>query len=203
MASYTASSLTFGSHSISAVYSGDSSYQPATGGALTETVSDFAMTVLNGSETVYPGGQTSYSLAISPLGSAALAGTVSLSVSGIPPAGKAFFSPATVAQGAGSTNVTLQVDALSASVAPPQGGLFGRRSLPLALGFLLLPFAGRLRKMRLHLLRLVVFVLAGAALAAGLAGCGTISLTPQSFSITVTATSGPLSHTAAVKLNVE
>ena len=203
MASFTTSSLTLGTHSITAVYSGDSSYQPATSGTLTETVADFALTVLNGSETVYPGGQTNYSLAISPVGSAALAGEVSLSVSGIPPGGKAFFTPATVPQGSGSANVTLQVDALSASGAQPRNGPFGSRSLPVALGLLLLPFTGWLRKIRSHLLTLVVFAAAGAALVAGLTGCGTITLTPQAYSITVTANSGPLSHTATVKLNVE
>jgi len=72
-----------------------------------------------------------------------------------------------------------------------------------ALGLVLLPFAGRWRKMRSRLSRLVVFALTGAVLAVGLTGCGTITLTPQNYSVTITATSGSLSHQATVKLTVE
>jgi hypothetical protein len=203
IATFTTSALTFGTHSITADYSGDGTYQPAASGALTETIADFTLTVLNGAETVYPTGQAVYSLVLTPSGSATLAGAVSLTVSGIPPGGTAVFSPATVAQGSGASQVTLQVNALSASGGRPAGNPFRKSSLPVALGLVLLPFAGRWRKMRSRLSRLVVFALTGAVLAVGLTGCGTITLTPQNYSVTITATSGSLSHQATVKLTVE
>jgi hypothetical protein len=72
-----------------------------------------------------------------------------------------------------------------------------------ALGLILLPFAGRLRNSAYRWRRLTVLVLAGAALAVGLTGCLFTSATPQPFSLTVTAASGPLSHSTTVKLIVQ
>jgi hypothetical protein len=48
----------------------------------------------------------------------------------------------------------------------------------------------------------VLLALAGAALAAGLTGCQP-TFTPQTFSFTLTATSGNLSHSTAVDIIVQ
>jgi hypothetical protein len=48
----------------------------------------------------------------------------------------------------------------------------------------------------------VLLALIGAAIAAGLNGCG-ITQTPQGYSLTVTAASGGLSHTMTLKLTVQ
>jgi hypothetical protein len=107
-----------------------------------------------------------------------------------------------VAAGTSTTNLTLQVFMPGYAALQPPPSPFGGRSLPLALGLILLPFAGRLRKTSHRFLRVAVLALAGAALAVGLNGCQ-ITFTPKSFPLTVTATSGTLSHTTTVNIIVQ
>jgi hypothetical protein len=81
--------------------------------------------------------------------------------------------------------------------------------VPLALAMLLLFGAGGLRRSgrRLRQMFYVVLLLAGGAASALLSGCGSNSgffaQPPQSYNITITATSGNLQHTATVALNLE
>jgi len=80
----------------------------------------------------------------------------------------------------------------------------GNGAIPMALGLVLLPFASRLRKARQRWIPMVLLSIAGAALALGLTGCGGgVTYTPRTFSITVAATSGNLSHATTVKINVK
>jgi hypothetical protein len=79
---------------------------------------------------------------------------------------------------------------------------FGGGALPVALGLVLLPFAGRLRRGRARLARLAVLFAIGAALAVGFTGCGA-KTSPQNFSFTITAASGSLSHSLTPGLTVE
>jgi hypothetical protein len=213
VATFTTSALTIGPHSITAAYSGDSSYSPATSGALTQTLQDFTLTLVGGattgSATAPMEGSASYALVIAPLGGATLAGAVSLSVTGMPAGRNAVFTPATVPMNAGTSNVTFEVlqpgsqAAQSASRRP-----FNKSSGTVALGLILfpfglgLPFFRKLRKGRHRLKRLAVFALIGAAMAVGLNGCG-VTQTPQPYSLTITAASGALSHAITVKLTVQ
>jgi hypothetical protein len=81
--------------------------------------------------------------------------------------------------------------------------------LPLSLAFLLLPFAGRFRRNAGKLSRLCalfVFLLAGVCGSALLSGCGSRSGLTQSesvYPVTITATSGALSHSSIMTLVVE
>jgi hypothetical protein len=206
-ATVTTSALTLGAHSITAVYSGDSSYLAATSGALAETIEDFTIALsgnssLTGSASVPLGGVATYPLVITPVGGSTLAGTVSLGVSGLPAGLAGVFTPTAAAAGSAATNVTLQVgppDKVALRLRPTP---FGLNPLPVALGLILLPFAGRLRKYAPRWYRTVVLALAGGILAGGLAGCG-FHATPQTSTLTITAASGPLSHTITVTLTVQ
>jgi hypothetical protein len=194
-----------GIHSITAVYSGDTNYLAAASPILSEIVQDFTIALSPGAAgtvTAPFGGQADYPLVITSLGGATLPAAVSLTLTGLPPGMTALFTPPVVAAGTSTTNLTLQVFMPGYAALQPPPSPFGGRSLPLALGLILLPFAGRLRKTSHRFLRVAVLALAGAALAVGLNGCQ-ITFTPKSFPLTVTATSGTLSHTTTVNIIVQ
>jgi hypothetical protein len=205
VATLTLSAPATGTHSISAVYSGDTNYTPATSLILSETIQDFTFALPAGAAstvTVPLGGQAAYPFVITPLGGVTLPAAVNMSLSGLPTGMTATFSTDVVAAGSSTANVTLQVFMPGYSALQPPPGPFGGRSLPVALGLILLPFAGRLRKTAHRLRRIAVLALAGAALAVGLIGCQ-IMFTPKTIPLTVTATSGTLSHTTTVNIIVQ
>jgi predicted permease len=127
-----------------------------------------------------------------------------LSVVGLSLDSKAVFSPATVAAGSGTTTVTLQVQLPGSAALERPARPFASGSLPLAFCLILLPFSGRLRKGARRWKNLALLALVGAVLTVGLNGCGgSSSLKAQSYSLTVTAAAGSLSHSTALKLTVQ
>jgi hypothetical protein len=219
-AAYTTSALAAGSHSITAAYSGDTNFAAVTSSALAQTIENFTIGTGSGgttSVTASPGGQAVYTFTVSPPSGATLAGPISFSVTGLPTGATATFSPTTITAGAGATTETMTVTLpASAAALPPSSGphrSFGG-ALPMALGLILLQFAMRLRKGSRsleRLFRVLVLTVAGAALAAGLSGCGggggsstgNHQPPPQSYTLTITASSGSLSNTITVNLTVE
>jgi hypothetical protein len=127
---------------------------------------------------------------------------VALAVTDIPLGMTPTFSPATVAASSGTTTVTLTVTLPGKSANERPRGPFGGGALPVALGLILLPIAGRLRNGRARLSRLAALSALGAALALGFTGCGG-SLTSQEFSFNVVANSGALSHSVTAHLTVK
>jgi sugar lactone lactonase YvrE len=209
---YTTSGLAAGLHSITAVYSGDANFNSGTSTPFSETVVDFTIALsgasgASGSVTAKTGGQASYPLVVTPVGGTVLPGAVSLSVTGLPTGATATFTPATVAASSGTTNVTLLVTLPSQSMASAEHRQPGRMAL-VALGLLLLPFAGRFRKMarswnRIVCLLLLVFVGAAVVGTVGCNGGSAPTPPPQSYTLTVTASAGSLSHSTMVSLTVQ
>jgi len=212
VASFVTSALAAGSHSITAVYTGGGNYTTSTSAAVVESVGDFSVASGSASQTVTLGGTVTFPLTVTPVGSATLAGAVVFTVSGVPAGASVSFAPATLAAGAGTTNVTLTI------VAPAQlamlerqrrGGLGSREKLGgMALALLLLPFSGRLRKRAGRLSRgvsLGLLLLAGTMTAMGVSGCGSGSpaTSQESFTLTVNGTSGTLLHSTTVSLTVK
>ena len=204
-ATFTTTALSNHVHSISAVYSGDSSYGPASSGALSETVIDFTIAPSGSGKASVPAtGSASYPIVITPVGGSILPGAMTLSVAGLSVGATAAFSPANITAGSGAITVTLQVQLPGKAALEPQGKPFGRGALPLMLSLILLPFAARLRKSGKRLRKLAVLALVAAAMAVGLNGCGgPAKLNPNSYSLTVTAASGGLSHTTNLSLTVQ
>jgi streptogramin lyase len=206
-AAFTTSSLAVGMHSITAAYSGDSNFKQVTSNAVSETIEDFTLSVVgSGSATASKGGQPAYTLSIAPPSGATLAGGVSLTVSGLPAGATASFSPATVPAGSGSTNVTLRVTLSNTAalerLSYPLGG-----GLTMALGWVLLPFSGKRSRFSKSLTGILCWTaigLVGAAIALGVAGCssGGSGTQPQTYTLTVTANSGSLSHATTLNLTV-
>lgn len=207
MATLTTSALPLGSHAIRAVYSGDSNYRAVTSSDLAENIEDFALRVSGGvaadSQTVYPGSAADYSLTLAPLGGAALAGAVSMSISGLPAGTTATFTPAAVTANSATTNLMLQVTPMSiAALQRGEQRRVGTSVLGLLLGLVVLPFAGRLRRAGRYWLPAAVIAWI-AVMAFGISACGGITYTAHSYTLTVKAQSGNLSHTTTVKLTIE
>lgn len=202
--SMSTSSLGLGRHLITAAYSGDSNFQAATSAVLPITLEDFSIAAQGssaGAVTVYPGHSATYTFVVTPIGGPTLPQALNLVANDLPDDASYSFSPATIAANSPATTVTLTVTPKSLSAATPPRGATPNRIWPMALGILLLPFAG-LRK-RAGWMRLLIVVLSAAALALGVNACGGVTYTPRSFSMTVTANSGALAHSTSVQITVE
>ncbi len=195
-----------GTHNITAAYSGDEYYHSAISFTSVETIQDFAIAVAPGNgagiPTIFPGTSESYSFVVSPIGGATMPAALALSVEGAPVNATAVFSPSVVAANSGTTTITMVLNTPSLTAAETARDPLGKGALPMAIGLVLLPFARRLRNAH-RWIQVLVLSIAFAAFALGVTGCGGITYTTRSFSMTVTARSGNLSHTASVKLNVK
>jgi hypothetical protein len=235
VATYSTAALAVGTHTITAVYPGDTNFVNATSNVVSEVVQDFnlVISISSGSTgvttvTAQPGGTAVYTFTLSPVGSTTFPATVTLSASGLPTGATYVFSPATLAAGTGSTTVTLTIQlpqtaavneqpdvqhsAQPAVLAQNKPASRHTSGLPyLALAVLLLPFAGRMRrtgKKLGRLLPLFVLLIAGLAATAGLSGCsslksGYFGQLSTTYTISVTGTSGTLTHSTSVTLIVQ
>jgi sugar lactone lactonase YvrE len=216
VASCTTSSLAAGSHSITAVYSGDGNFLSSTSSVLTQVVVDFTINAQASTPTVVPGKSAQFTLTVSPVSPAtAFPAAITLAASGLPAGATAVFSPSTITSGAGTTTVTLTIQTVltEAAAQPATGGAGGHlasRLAPFSLALLLLPLVGRVRKAGKRFSRMLAVLLllaAGAAALTGLSGCGSgvgfFGPAQQTYTVGVTGTSGALSHTSSVNLTVE
>jgi sugar lactone lactonase YvrE len=224
-ATYATSTLSAGTHPITAQYGGDSAYAASTSAALSQVVNanDFALASSTPTQTVSWGNAANYTITVTPQPQGGtFTGTIALSAAGLPAGATAIFTPSSVASPSGATNVTMTIQTpAKAAVAPmilSRGphARFPLFAVPfLALGAiwvarLLKRFASD-SKLRTLLPRpallLLCFSLAGALLSA--TGCnGGFSAPPSSpqsssYTVTVTASSGALQHTASVTLTVQ
>ena len=212
-ASFTTTTLSAGTtHQLTAIYSGDINFLTSSTSSSTRIVVaalDFSLTpVAPSSQTVNPGSAATYQMVVAPLYGTYL-GPVTFTVSGLPTGATAAFSPSTVAANAGRQTVTLTVQmaattAMRQAVPRPSAT---RGLQPFALAFLLLLGLGRMRRHGRNLRRMiyVVLLLIGGA-ATLLTGCGghtTSTQTPETYTITVTATSSNLQHSTTFTLIAE
>jgi len=216
-ATLTTSSLAIGSHPITVSYPGDANNQSSsTTVTLAEVIEDFSVVASTPTtSTIEPGSSATYSITVSPVSPATtFPAAISLTAAGLPTGATYTLSPATIADGAGSTKVTLTVTTSASPQAgnlQPQTPARGTGWPVMALALLLLPLAGRLRRAGRGLSRVLLVMLlvaAGILGAATLNGCGGtpsgyFGQAPSTSTITVTGTSGSLSHNASVSLTVE
>ncbi len=199
-------SLALGTHSITAVYAGDNNYAGATSAAISELVEDFSITGADGSTTptttANPNRVAVFPLAIAPIGGPTLPYGVILTAKNLPLGASVAFTPAKTRPGAEATNVTLNVNLYGSTQSTRNDNPFTPSRISIALGVLLLPFAGLMRKRARGWQRLVMLALASAALAIGLNGCGG-QLSPNNFAIEVIARSGNLKHTITATLTIK
>ncbi|KAA6458371.1 hypothetical protein DYQ86_20885, partial [Acidobacteria bacterium AB60] len=219
VATYATSSLTAGAHSITAAYSGDTYFKAATSAPVTETIQDFTLAVATGSSasaTIAKGSTATFTLAVAP-SSGTTPAAISLAVTGAPTGATVTLTPASIAAGSGATSVTVSVNipgaaAVHAAALHPNTPARPAplRTIPVALGLLLLPFA-TVRRIRRTLGNTSLFLLVAISAATILTGCGgggssgggNNTPPPQTYTLTVTATAGSLTHTTTLTLTVQ
>jgi hypothetical protein len=200
--------LAVGSHSISALYNGDSNFSSVTSTVNTQLIQDFGLTgsSTNTSQTVQAGGTANFTFSVSPLGGASLPADVSFSVAGLPSGAIASFAPQTIPTGSGASSVTLTVQVAARTTLLRRIRDEESGSIETALGILLLPFVRRTKRSALsikRILSIVLMVIATASLVS-LTACGSDkNQSAETYSLTVTGSSGSLSHTVTAMLTVK
>ncbi|HEY6768832.1 MAG TPA: Ig-like domain repeat protein [Candidatus Sulfotelmatobacter sp.] len=213
VAAYTTLSLTTGAHTITAQYGGNSNFSSVTSSALTETVDDFSLSVAAGgatSATTTAGGTASYALIIAPTTGETFPAAVTLSVTGAPPGATATITPNPLPAGAGPTNVSLTIQLPSQTASLRHNQILALQLTPMMAGMLLLPLAVRIRRFASKgswIGILLVLAIIGTSVT-GFTGCGAKSSgflgnQQTTYTLTLTATSGNLSHSTTLKLTVQ
>lgn len=195
---FSTSSLTLGAHTLTAVYGGDATFAKTASVPVNVLVEDFSLTIDNPAVTISHGGAAVYRLHVATVGGILTASDIQLSIAGNPDHSVLTFDPPRIAAGSGSTDVTLTIQTPNYPVGPwEQSSTRGAERVVLALTPIILCFGiKRRRGSRVPVLLLLLAMLAGAST---VIGCGS-GWGAQPYSMTVTATSGALSHSAAAHL---
>lgn len=215
---FSASSLTTGSHTLTAAYPGDRNFLSASSAPLLlstgpGTAPDFTLAASGQtSATVVAGNAATFAFAVSPL-RGALNSPIQLNASGLPPGASASFSPAYLPPTGNPSAFVLTVQTLHAATV--LGGSAGAMNVPASVPYtfaLGLPLLLLLRRKGVRKILICVFACSAGALL--LNGCASrtnsapASASIQVYTITVTGTStadsgATLQHTASVTLSVQ
>jgi hypothetical protein len=197
----TTTALPVGVDTITAVYSGDQNFEPATatlGNTVTVTSADFTFTAPNGTTLLDTWGhQATLLLHVAP-DSSIYVGTVTFStVSQLPTLATASFAPSTVAATAGAVDVTYTYNSRLLSQNTPARMPW----TPVVCGLVLLPLAASRRLRQLRGVKLLLVALLAAVLVPALSGCGS-GYKSGTYPITVTATDGVHTHSITLTLDL-
>jgi hypothetical protein len=211
--SYTTTSLSVGTHVITAIYSGDVNFSSSTasGTSGTNTVLitplDFSIQLTSQATVEGTYGSTrTFTFHLAPIGGT-YPGVVQLSASPTGPILATYtFSPNTIGKVAGPMDVTLTVATQKlASSESPKG--WPNRISPISLGLFLLPLLS-LRYSRRSAGKLSRILTYSALLLMSLGGIGTMTgcgsgYNDHNYPITITATSNGIQHTVSVDYHID
>jgi hypothetical protein len=153
-------------------------------------------------QTIQPGGTAQYMITATAQ-NGTFSNPVTLSASGLPASYIATFTPASITPGSSSANSTLSIQtgtATTASARPSSAWPFATSALAL-IGLCFVP--GRRRR---PWITLALLLIASLGALVGITACGggfAVIAPPQSYSITVTGTSGTDVQTTTVQLTVQ
>jgi Bacterial Ig-like domain (group 3)/FG-GAP-like repeat len=210
-ATFSTTSLTAGSHSITAAYSGDAVYASSTSPVVTVTVTtapppaaDFAISLSPGNGAASGTAAAKTTLTVTPTNG--FSSAVSFACSGLPSGYSCSFSPQTVTPHSATATTAISFDSTQMAGLKDLRGTGGGIAISLAgVGLAGWLFAG-VGKRRRWLLRtsLIVLVAGLAAGVSGISGCGgSSSNSAQTSSVTITAKAGSLSHSATYTLTTK
>ena len=164
---------------------------------------DFTVAVTPATETVAYGGLATYQVTVGEI-NGNFSGSVALSATGLPMGAMATFTPASVTPGGESEGsvLTIQTASLTAQ-AHPRSGWRWMPGVTLAFCIPLLWWRRRDRVWRLGSGLLCLLLSAGAAMLTGCGGGYYAEPPAQTYTITVTGTSGSTQHSTTVTLTVQ
>ena len=211
IATLNVASLPIGSAVLTATYNGDTNFLASTSTSTSTTVlaPEFTVATSPAVQSISPSQTVNYTITVTPANSTFVY-PVSLSVSGLPGGITASFNPSSLAAGTGTATSTLTLTASANAElrqTPTPWKSFGKSS---ALALLVLPlfFSRRTRAAARRLSRAgrILVLLIALSLLGAISGCGAggfYSHDRATYTITVTAVSGPNTHTANVTLTVQ
>ncbi|WP_263350557.1 Ig-like domain repeat protein [Acidicapsa acidisoli] len=211
VATLTLSTLPVGALNIVAVYGGDTNFIASNSSTLGGTVisPDFTVAPSPAAQTLLPSASANYTITLTPTNPTFIY-PVSLSASGLPAGVTATFAPASIPAGAAASTSTMTLSASNLAYQRNKTPSLGGMATRAALALLLLPmaFGRRARRAAARLSRagrMLIALLALVALGAmsGCGGGGFFSHATQTYTVTVTAVSGPNTHTTDVTLTVQ
>lgn len=223
VATFTTATLATGAHSITATYIASADFAASSSSSLSLTVVDLSLGNTGGSgsgstgqsQTTTPGGSASYTVALAPSAGTTFPSAITLAVTGLPMGATATLgTPGWTEQSPTSwtlpanhpvsnISLTFQAPTQMAAAKPNDGPA---HKLPLvAVAILLLPFARKWRKAGKRMNRWLglMLITAGMTAAISATGCGSSSIPPQTYNVTVTVTAGALTHSTQLTLTVE
>jgi hypothetical protein len=112
-ATITTSSLGVGVHSLVASYSGDSNYSPVSSPGLSESITDFQVSVPQSLQTVGAGASATFAVAVTPV--AGFSGDVTFTCSGLPALAQCGSATANVTSGPTNVNVVVTTAAATSA----------------------------------------------------------------------------------------
>ncbi len=210
-ASFAISTLLVGSQTIYAVYSGNVDFIGSTSSTISEDVlsPDFSITSSPSTQAVLPSQSVNYTITLTPV-NPTFVYPLTLSATGLPSGVTATFTPASIATGAGVSTSVLTLAANGQAGVQKGSKPFAGMASSTALALLLLPLffgrrgrkaAARFSRSARMLLALLALAAVGAVTSCG--GGGFFSHSVESYTVTVTAVSGPDTHTTTVTLTVQ
>jgi len=203
-----------GSHAIKATYNGDGNYLLANSTALAEVAQDFTLALTaNGSTqiTITPGQTATFQLVVTPTVNTTFPAAITLTATGGSSTTTLTLGQTTIASGATTATITLSAATtkqIARMLEQERRVQFRNKIGSISIALLLLPLlGGRSRRRWQRYMSLLVLAIGGALSMAALTGCGATTgyfgQQPATYTVTVTGTSGALTHTTTVSLTIE